>query len=339
MLGYIVNPRRALRAPARCPAHVVAVGAAFHGVTEDVGARGCQVVSPGPVPPEERVRIRLEGASRTLEVKGRVAWVSERAPWRVGIAFDDREVPECSRWMERLLDANPALAPVARVPARIALDWTVFLAPPPRLVVDFSEDEVILLRAIASGARVDELHARLRPRWEALQRALFSLLARQAVTFSRGAAVNPDAWRRILADHEAAFAAAALGRPPPSYPAQPAEAPERAAAEGASRPAGAAAASPPRWGAPLPAAGAEGERPGAAGGSPRREAAPALRRPPPPWGRPQEAQQSYERALQEVEAGRPSGAVPHLRRALALAPGDAEIAGTLLGLLSRDAGR
>ena len=344
MIGYIVNPRRALRAPARCPAHVVAVGASFHAITEDVGARGCQVVAPGPVPSHERVRVKLQnGPGRPLEVKGHVAWVSERAPWRLGIAFDDREVRESTRWVEKLLGANPALAPANRVPSRIPLESVVYLAAPPRLVVDFSEDEVMLLRVIASGARMDELHARLRSRWEEIQRALFSLLARQAVTFFRGAAVHPDAWRRILADHEAQFAAAALGGTPASYPSRPPPPPDTAAARSEARRLETATATTPvpaPGGAPAPAPVAK--RPVLTDAS--RPAPPAVapappRREPPPWGRNADAQRSYEHALQEVEAGRPSGAVPHLRRALALAPGDAEIAGTLLGLLSRDAGR
>lgn len=330
MLGYIVNPRRALRAPARCPAHVVAVGAAFHAVTEDVGARGCQVVAPGPVPSQERVRVKLQGGpgGRPLEVKGRVAWVSERAPWRVGIAFDEREVRESTRWMEKLLGENPALAPASRVPSRIPLESVVYLAAPPRLVVDFSEDEVTLLRAIASGARMDELHARLRSRWDEAQRALFSLLARQAVTFFRGAAVHPDAWRRILADHESAFAAASLERSPPSgYPSRPPSPEETAAARSEARRLEIRPATTP--------APERGRAHATVAARPAADA-PPQRREPPPWGRSAEAHRCYEHALQEVEAGRPSGAVPHLRRALALAPGDAEIAGTLLGLLSRD---
>ncbi len=42
-----------------------------------------------------------------------------------------------------------------------------------------------------------------------------------------------------------------------------------------------------------------------------------------------EAQGCYERAMAELEAGRLAGATALLRRALALSPGDAEIAGAL----------
>jgi hypothetical protein len=158
-----------------------------------------------------------------------------------------------------------------------------------------------------------------------MQRALFSLLARQAITFFRGAAVHPDAWRRILADHEASFAAASLGRAP-AYPAPPPSPDETTGRHRLEARTAATVAAGERIAHPVVP-----QRPPAP--------APATRRQPPPWGRSPEAQRSYEQGLQEVEAGRPSGAIPHLRHALSLAPGDAEIAGTLLGLLSRDAGR
>jgi hypothetical protein len=141
-----------------------------------------------------------------------VAWTSPQAPWRVGIAFEETSVREGARFMRRLLGAHPQLAPGERVPERIPLDWTVYLAAPPRRVVDFSEEEVVLLRAIASGTRMDALVASLRDRWPVLERALFSLLARNAVTFSRGEAVPPGAWRAILADLESSYAARALRR-------------------------------------------------------------------------------------------------------------------------------
>jgi hypothetical protein len=65
--------------------------------------------------------------------------------------------------------------------------------------------------------------ARLRDRWPAAQRALFSLIARQAVTLQRGQAVHPDSWKRILTDIEASLAVESLGKdgvaaPPPAPP-------------------------------------------------------------------------------------------------------------------------
>jgi hypothetical protein len=55
-------------------------------------------------------------------------------------------------------------------------------------------------------------------------------------------------------------------------------------------------------------------------------------------GRSQDAQGCYDRALAELEAGRLAGAMALLRRALALAPGDAEIAGALARVMERRRG-
>lgn len=216
MMEFIANPRRAPRAPARCRARVIAAAATFEGHTEDVGSRGCQVVSPKPIRRGESVRVTLSDARvrEPLAVAGRVAWASAHAPFRVGIAFDEAQVRSSSRFVGALLEAYPSLTPLQRVPDRIPLDAWVYLAAPPRLVVDFTRAEVSLLRAIASGARIDDLLARFHDRWPQAQRALFSLLARQHVTFSRGAAVLPEAWRRVLADVEVAQEAEALDRGP-----------------------------------------------------------------------------------------------------------------------------
>jgi hypothetical protein len=69
--------------------------------------------------------------------------------------------------------------------------------------------------------------------------------------------------------------------------------------------------------------------PGTSSGFPPAGAPPAA---PPP--RSVEAQGCYERALAELQAGRVVGGTVLLRRALALAPGDPEIAGALASATS-----
>jgi hypothetical protein len=294
---FIVNPRRAPRAPARCRAAVHTGDARFETETEDIGAMGCQVVSPRLVRKRHPVELIVtnEKVGEPLEANGEVAWVSAQAPWRVGIAFADASLAGCARWFERLVAAYPALAGYRRVPDRIRTDATVFLGAPPRFLVDFTSDEATLLRAIASGARLDELMARLRDGWPAAQRALFSLIARQAVTFQRGQAVHPDSWKRILSDIEASLAVESLGR------------------------AGAGVRAPPA--APPPAirgADARGPQPDFEGAGIGWRTAARPRSP--------EAQAAYEGGLSELRAGNVAGALALLRRALSLAPGDAEIA-------------
>jgi hypothetical protein len=367
MAEFIANPRRAPRAPARCHAAVLCGDARFEAETEDIGAMGCQIVSPRLVPKGQTVELVVtnEKVEEPLTVRGRVAWVSAQAPWRVGIAFEDVSVAPSKRWFERLVAANPGLSGYQRVPDRIRTDATVYLGPPPRFLVDFTSEEAVLLRAIASGARVDELMARFRDGWPAAQRALFSLIARQAVTFQRGQAVHPDSWKKILTDVEASLAVESLGRVDPGLRAPSAPPPSATAPPTAARTPPPAAQRP--FTAPPPAAArpSAGPVPGAAGAWTGRQPRDPTRVVDLPddgsslelatgndaprgvhpdfegagvgWRRAgrrsAEAQAAYESGLAESRAGNVAGALALLRRALALAPGDPEIAheiGTLV---------
>jgi hypothetical protein len=364
MAEFIVNPRRSPRAPARCRAAVSSTQGWFEAETEDIGSTGCQLVSPKLVRKGDIVQLAVtnEKVAEPLKVSGRVAWVSPQAPWRVGIAFDEGQ-KESARWFDLLVAAYPGLGGYRRVPDRIRADSTIYLGPPPKFLVDFSGDEAMLLRAIASGARIDELMARLRDRWPVAQRALFSLIARQVVTFQRGQAVHPESWKKILSEVEASLAVEEMGRagppavvaPPPAFePIRPGR------GEPAARPTAAAPRTyesswpvtpahapggielPPDDGAPA----LEVARPGS---TPVPGWAEAARTPPPQadfagagvgWRktrvRTPEAQAAFDRALAELQAGSVNGALALLRRALALAPGDPEIAAALGKLAFKD---
>ena len=224
MPEFIQNPRRSARAPVRCGAEVVSAHGAFEATTEDVGGHGCQLVSPRLVRKGEPVQLvlRHEEMEEPLRIAGRVAWASERSPWRLGIAYDETALEEGQAWFKQMLETIPGLAPYRRIPDRIPIDAIVYLATPPRFVVDFTADEVALLRGIGSGASVAELRAPMRDRWQQAQRALFSLLAHQHVTLSRGGSVHPDAWRRILSEAESSLAVESLrGAPVPDLTPSP----------------------------------------------------------------------------------------------------------------------
>ncbi len=360
--AFIVNPRRAPRAPARCRAAVVSTQGWFEAETEDIGSMGCQLVSPKLVHKGELVKLHVTNAKveEPLEVAGRVAWVSPQSPWRVGVAFDEAALQQTTRWFELLVSAYPGLGGYRRVPDRIRADSTVYLGPPPKFLLDFNCDEAELLRAIASGARLDELMARLRDRWPAAQRALFSLIARQAVTFQRGHAVHPDSWKKILTDVEASLAIEAMGkseskvvappvpftpvRPERPAPRAPVHAPDQAGADPAQAGWPAAPHDPTRvvelaedsgtplaLGTPVPGHAwnpsrvtAPGDFSGAGVG----------------WraarSRSAEAQAAFDSALEELRGGSTHAAIAFLRRALQLAPGDPEIAAQLGKLAFKD---
>jgi hypothetical protein len=389
MAEFIQNPRRSPRAPVRCRAHVVSGQGSFEAATEDVGGHGCQVVSPRLVRKGEPIQLMLahEVMSEPLRVSGRVAWASERAPWRLGIAYAEDVLTTSQAWFDALLARLPDLAVFRRIPDRIPLDAVVYLGAPPKFLADFTPDEVAVLRSLGSGTSVAELRALLRDRWQESLRALFSLLAHNRVTLTRGASVHPDAWKKALAEAESSLAVEALRlsaaptltpRPAPPAPAaaaRPAPARPGTATPPPARPMApfppaapppAPVAAPPSWpaaptpagrddrpdwlvsaaefvppsawpaAAPAPAAPAQAPQRAAAGEAPWAEPAPltggfAL----PPPSRSREAQGCYERALTELEAGRVAGAAALLRRALALSPGDAELAAALAQVSER----
>lgn len=356
MADFIVNPRRSPRAPARCRAAVVS---STHGVfdaeTEDIGSMGCQLVSPRQLRKGDLVNLVVtnELVAEPLKISGRVAWVSPVAPYRLGIAFVDGSHHDSARWFDLLLSAYPGLGGYRRVPDKIRVDQAVYLGAPPKFLLDFTAEEAMLLRAIASGARIDELRARLRDRWPAAQRALFSLIARQAITFQRGQAVHPESWKKILSDVEASLAVDEIGRGPPAVfasapPFEPIRAP---CAELYERPGPAAAG---RTADPGPAAGRPidptpvVDLPAGDEGAPLELAGPGRAAPAPGapprvaadfegagvgWrkahARSSEAEEAFARALVEVRAGSVNQAIALLRRALQLAPGDPEIADAL----------
>jgi hypothetical protein len=386
MAEFIVNPRRAPRAPARCRTAVASASGSFEAETEDIGARGCQVVSPKGVRKGDYVKLTIANDSvpEPLRVSGRIAWVSAQFPWRVGIAFDEGAIAETTAWVEKLIASHPGLRKLRRLPDRIPVETMVYLGTPPRFVVDFDADEAALLRAIGSGSRVDELMARFRSRGSRVERALFSLIARSAVTLAHGSAVHPHSWKPVLDEVEALLAVEALGTgpstlaaPPPEEveartpipraapaPVTPVPMPIPAAPARPARPTGPSPivtpyvpphAATPRPGSvpPVSPFGTPPQDPSrevdldqdvgltievvapsapglaARAGGPARDEGKGTGWRQPARARSGEAQAAFDRARAEFSAGNVNGAIALLRRALALAPGDPEIADVL----------
>ena len=179
-MRYISNPRRAPRVPARLRVEVLHRGLDFQAETEDVGPKGCLVVSPRPLDPGAWVRLMLEAdpLPEKLRVTGRVAWAIQPARARAGVAFAEMQV-ERNRdpfaWFERLMRASPGLVPLLRyVPDRLPFDTPLYLLPPPRFIVDFSEAELGLIAGMRNGATVEHLLRRMEPERKNEGRLIFA---------------------------------------------------------------------------------------------------------------------------------------------------------------------
>lgn len=313
--GFVVNPRRAPRAPARCRASVLSASGVFRADTEDLGAHGCQLVGARPVRINERIQLEISNdlVTGVLHVAGRIAWATEVEPWRLGVAFEPGELARARDWFERLVASHPGVGAFRRVPDRIPLDAPVFLGPPPRLLADFSRDELALLRSVGDGVPMREVLSSFGARWATVQRSFFSLLARQHLTLMTRLAVPAASWAALLEEAERPLPrplqpeASAPELRSPSPPAAPILGTQHAAPR---------AAQPPRHGPDFVGAGV------------------GWRATPRP--RPADAQQCLDLARAEIGVGHLNGALALLRRALALAPGDPEIAGALGQLAFKD---
>jgi hypothetical protein len=329
---YIFNLRRAPRAPARCAAHVQVPGSGWSSETEDFGPSGCQLVAPGAVPRGLQLLVVLThpGLKEPLRVTGRVAWATSRPPWRVGVAFADPGKAQASAWFTRLVAAHPRLGTLRRVPDRLPIDAMLFLGPPPGLLVDFTPEEVEVVRHVAAGTTVESLRTRLGSTWPSAQRGIFSLLARGLLTVSRSTSAHPTAWKKVMAELGTDFVLE-MKHAPRTTPLPVADVdwvppmlmPEMAEVIPEPEPP-APAATPPESPPPLP------------------QPPPAPPHPPPlpvssagtGWrggvrNRSREAQEAFDLGRTELAAGRTSSALAHLRRALQLAQGDSEIAAEL----------
>jgi hypothetical protein len=133
-----------------------------------------------------------------ITVKGTVIWARPESPSRIGVRFDAGTDAE---WFEQLLAADPAIALAAlRIPERIAADQRIYLGLPPRRRVQFTADELAVLRAASGGATIEQLS---RATGEAFPRArarLFSLIGRRMIVLDPGQAAPAERWHPILGD-------------------------------------------------------------------------------------------------------------------------------------------
>jgi hypothetical protein len=105
----ILNPRRSPRLRVCCASQLTSGGRTWTAHTEDVGPRGCQLVSSLPVPVGAPVDLVLSSTSvADLAVSGSVVWASPAPPFRVGVAFSERHAGATSRWFDDLVSTGGA---------------------------------------------------------------------------------------------------------------------------------------------------------------------------------------------------------------------------------------
>lgn len=209
----LLNPRRAPRFSVRFPVEIRHRLEVWNGETEDVGAGGCQIVSPRSVDPgrDVRIAIRCEPLSRTILAAGRVVWARASAPLRLGIAFDPP--PIAMDWIEELAGTSPgAVRAERKVPDRLPVSTRVFFGPPPEVVVDFTLTELDVLRRVGSGVTLDAMVRSFGGEMDERTRgALFSLVARRRLVLEPAQATSLAAWKHVLTGRD-------VDPPPPPVP-------------------------------------------------------------------------------------------------------------------------
>jgi len=226
----VLNPRRAPRVPQRCTVEIRDRFAAWKAETEDLGPRGCQLVTPRLAAPgrELQLQIHCQAIGRTIKATGKVVWTRAQEPSRLGVEFQVGETE--AGWFEMLMQADPAAAlTVRRIPERLSRAATLYLGDPPRFLGDFSAEEVAVLGRVGAGVTVDGLARALGSAFERVRGSMFALVSRRYVVLTPREAVSPERWRPVLEGAERALAAEGIAIPAPT-PAGPMGAVGRTAA-------------------------------------------------------------------------------------------------------------
>jgi hypothetical protein len=204
MPDVILNPRRVPRAPARCEARCLLPGGGFWASdTTDFGPKGCQLAAPGPFKKGDPVKLVLtsERITESLATTGTVAWASGRAPWRIGVSFDEPYLGTTGHWFDELVKAYPGLATFQLAPEKLAVTATIHLGPTPRVSPDLAPDEVAVLRAVGAGGTVAALREKMGQDWPAFEGVLFAMIGKKLLSLEPETAGSADAWAPILAAH------------------------------------------------------------------------------------------------------------------------------------------
>jgi hypothetical protein len=195
----LLDARRAPRVPVRLAVELRHHRSSWRAETDDVGPRGCQVVTPHALPAgrDLQVAIAFPRLARTVTAAGRVAWSRAESPARLGISFEP--LPRDRDWFDALLRELPAAALAARnAPLRLPADTPLHLGEPPAIVADFSEDELAVLRAVGAGTTAGALAGALAGRFRRARGPLFSLVSRRLVLVEPAPPGAAERWGPVL---------------------------------------------------------------------------------------------------------------------------------------------
>jgi hypothetical protein len=219
-LTDVLNPRRAPRVPLRCTVEIRHRALAWNAEIEDLGPKGCQILTPRIISRGREVTLTLrpeELGGRAIVLTGKVVWARPDSPSRIGVGFDPGTDVS---WFDQLRDANPIVERAALgIPERIAADARLHLGMPPRRATTFTPDEIALLRAAAAGATVEQLARAMGDAFPRARSRLFSLIGRRMITLDAALATSPDRWRTLLGEVVGARRGTPLGTPAASPPA------------------------------------------------------------------------------------------------------------------------
>ncbi len=221
MFSEVLNPRRAPRVLHRCEVEVRDRFASWTAESEDLGPRGCQLVTPRIAAPGRALKLQFRclAIGKVIRATGQVVWSRATEPCRMGIQFDPTETDP--GWFARLVEADPFAAEAAtRLPDRLPRSTELFLGRPPRLLADFSAEEVAVLRRIGPGITLEALAAGLGSSFERVRGAVFSLLARRLLVRARADAIAAEAWAGLLRSAEGSLAAEGIRLPGPTTGAE-----------------------------------------------------------------------------------------------------------------------
>lgn len=194
----ILNPRRSPRVLLRCAVEIRHHLGHWRGETEDIGAGGCQLVTPLVLEPGSEVKLSITWPTllRTVEVAGRVIWERSEPPRRLGIAFE--AVGAERVWLAALVQSNLKKRGVSSAPARLPRAAHLYLGTAPARVVDFTPVEFDILRRVGPGTTADALARSFGGELQDRTRgALFALLARRCLVLDPTSS-NAASWRDLL---------------------------------------------------------------------------------------------------------------------------------------------